>query len=564
MAPAGAIPAVIFGVSGKCAETRRLASHLTTLFVFLAAACTGTITEQGADGNGPGGGGKGSGGQGSEPVAKTAGPSTQLRRLTRVEYNNTVRDLLGDTTQPANAFSADEKALGVAIGGKVTNLIGEQCQDAAEKLAKNAVAELGTLLPCDPTSLGEDQCATAFIDDFVPRAFRRPIEDSERTRLVNLYSKVKAKYGFKTGIEIVITATLQSPHFLYLVEPQPPGSGEVALTQHQLASRMSYFLWGSMPDSALFDAANTGSLKGDEVEKQARRMLAHKYATDSVRAFSRQWLELEELDSLHKDTKYYPSFSDHLRDSMSEETERWAAYAFLELGSLDALFTTRETFVNADLAKLYGVPEPASGWKKVTLPKERSGFLTQASFLATKAHPNQTSPIVRGKFVREALFCQLVQPPPPNVEIEIPKPDPNATTKEKFLKHSTDKVCAKCHQLMDPIGFGFENFDGIGAYRTKENNIDIDASGSLVETDVDGDFVGAVELAQRLAKSDLVRDCMTRLWLRYALKRGEDMDEYSVQQARQRFRDSGYDVRELMIAITLSHGFQNRRALEAK
>lgn len=541
-------------------------SHPLWPFTMLASAtllagCLGSISDPGEDltQGGP------SGGKGSGPsignVKEAVGGSSQLRRLTRAEYNNTVRDLLGDTTAPANAFSPDEKALGVAIGGTVTNLLGEQFQDAAEQLAQNAANNLSALTQCQPASAGEDVCAAAVIDEWVPRAFRRALDAEERTRMLALYDGIKAKYGFQTGVEVIVRATLQSPHFLYVVETGEGPAGRIPLTQFELATRMSYFLWSSMPDSTLFAAAKAGKLStATEIEEQARRMLADSRSVDTVRSFTRQWLELEHLDSLNKDADYYPAFNDALRSAMSEETERFAEYAMLENGSFESLFKSNVTFVNAELAELYGVQAPSSGWTKVTLPAaQRSGILTQASFLATHAHPNQTSPILRGKFVREAVLCQLISPPPPNIDVVVPKPEPGLSTKERFEKHSTDPACANCHKLMDPIGFGFERYDGIGRYREEEvPGKAIDDSGEIIESDVDGPFLGAVELSDKLSQSDAAKDCMTRLWFRFALKRGEDADEYTILQAKQRFKESNYDMRELMVALTTSHGFRFR------
>ncbi len=527
----------------------------------LLGGCLGSISEPGEDlTQGGSKGGKPGSGPPIGNIKEAVGASDQLRRLTQAEYNNTVRDLLGDTTAPASAFSPDEKALGVAIGGTVTNLLGEQFQDAAEALGTYAASNLSVLTSCDPSTAGEDTCAADIVDNWVPRAYRRDLEADERTRFMTLYSDIKAKYGFSTGVEVIVRATLQSPHFLYVVEVGDGPVGRIPLTQFELASRMSYFLWSSMPDDSLFSAAKNGELAdAASIEAQARRMLADPRAVDTVRSFHRQWLELEHLDNLNKDKDYYPAFNDALRSAMKEETERFVEHAVLQDGSFDSLLTANYTFVNADLADLYGVTPPSSGWAKVDLPAgKRSGLLTQASFLATHAHPNQTSPILRGKFVREAMLCQLISPPPPNIEVVVPKPQPGLSTKERFAQHSTDPACANCHKLMDPIGFGFERYDGIGQYRETEVGKSIDDSGEMVESDIDGPFVGPVELGQKLAGSDAAKDCMARLWFRFALKRGEDKDEYTIAQAKIRFKDSGYDIRELMIALTTAHGFRYR------
>jgi hypothetical protein len=284
-----------------------------------------------------------------------------------------------------------------------------------------------------------------------------------------------------------------------------------------------------------------------------------------VRAFHVHWLDLEGTDTISKDPDYYPDFGDALRGSMREETERFVEHAVLSDGKLETLLTASYSFVDANLAALYGVSAPSSGWQKLELPSgQRAGILTQASFLATQAKPNASSPVYRGKFVREALLCQTLPPPPADLVIVPPNPDPNATTKEQFKQHSEDPGCSGCHQLMDPIGFGFESYDGIGAWRSEQNGIAVDATGELFDTqDADGPFEGAVELAARLAASSQVRECVARHWFRFAVKRGEVDDMDSVNAAQFAFAESGYDIRELMVAITLTDGFRYRKGGEA-
>lgn len=527
----------------------------------LLAACTGTISDPGGSDNGGSGVPGGSVGQSSQAV----GVSSPIRRLTRVEYDNTVRDLLGDDTHPAQAFPADEKALGIAMGGTVSALLAERYQEAAEGVAGRAVKDLSTLLPCDPATLGEDACAKKFIDGFASRAYRRPLDSDESARLVAVYDNIKKDFDFKTAIEVVIRAVLQSPNFLYVVEfgDGDATSTKVPLTTWELASRLSYFLWGSMPDETLFTAAETGELSDPgALEAQARRMLKDPRAADAVREFHEQWLELESLDTVSKDSSYYPSFDDSLRQSMKTEAETFFERVVLDDGHLDTLLTAPFSYVNQQMADFYGVSAPAKAWSKVTLDStHRAGLLTLPALLATHAKPNQSSPVYRGKFVREALLCQPLPPPPPNVAIVPPDPDPNATTKQQFEQHSKDPSCASCHQLMDPIGFGFEHYDGIGRYREKDGKFIVDAKGELFQTqDVDGPFDGAVELAERLSQSEQVRDCVARHWLRFALKRGESGDESSLSLAEKKFKASDYDIRELLVSIVLTHGFRYRRS----
>jgi hypothetical protein len=530
-------------------------------------ACTGLISDPGETdgrssptGSGPGG----TVASGKQQI----GASSSLRRMTREEYNNTVRDLLGDTTEPANQFSPDEKKLGVSVGGLVSSLLAEQLQAAAEGIAERAVAKLGSILPCSPSSIGEDACAQQFIEDFASRAFRRPISDEESKRLGALYASGKSQHGFSAAIGLVIRALLQSPHFLYVLELGGEGASgaKQLLGPWELASRLSYFLWSSMPDAELTALARSGELaKPEQIEAQARRMLRDDRAKQTVRAFHVHWLELEGLDTISKDPEFFPAFDDALRRSMHEETERFVEHAVLEDGRLGTLLGASYSFVDSRLASLYGVPAPGSAWQKTELPAgQRAGILTHASFLSTQAKPNASSPVYRGKFVREALLCMTLPPPPPDLVIVPPSPDPNATTKQQFAQHSEDPACSVCHKLMDPIGFGFESYDGIGEFRSHENGIAVDSKGEVLETeDADGKFDGAVELALRLSQSEQVRDCVARHWFRFAVKRGEIHDGDSIGAAKLAFGKSGHDIRELLIAITLTDGFRYRKSEEA-
>jgi hypothetical protein len=548
------------------ASNDRLAAWLLASSCLLGA-CTGLISDPGEND------GKSSTGPGSGPGGTVAsgkqeiGASSALRRMTRDEYNNTVRDLLGDTTQPANLFPSDEKKLGVSVGGLVSSLLAEQLQAAAEGISERALSKLDELLPCSPTSLGEDVCAQKFIEDFGSRAFRRPLTAEEGDRLLALYASGKSAWGFSAAIGLVIRAVLQSPHFLYVLELGGDASAgaKQLLTPWELASRLSYFLWSSMPDAELMALARSGALLEPQViEAQARRMLTDDRARDSVRAFHVHWLELEGLETISKDPDYYPDFDEGLRHSMREETERFVEHAVLEDGRLGTLLGASYSFVDAKLATLYGAAAPSTAWQKTELPGgQRAGILTQASFLATQAKPNASSPVYRGKFVREALLCMTLPPPPPDLVIVPPNPDPNATTKQQFAQHSADPACSVCHRLMDPIGFGFEGYDGIGEFRSTQNGIAVDSGGELFETeDVDGKFDGAVELAARLLASEQVRDCVARHWFRFAVKRGEVGDAHSIGAAMLAFGESGHDIRELLIAITLTDGFRYRKSEE--
>jgi len=489
-----------------------------------------------------------------------------LRRLTREEYNNTVRDLLADTTRPADAFPPDE-----AVGGFESNNLApvtpatvERYMDAAEVLAAKANKRLDALAPC-AEGRPHDICAGEFVDTFGRLAFRRPLDEGERSALMALYADKAARSNYAGGIQLAIEAMLQSPQFLYRVEPaEGPSSSTRALSGYELATRLSFFVWASTPDSQLLDDAAAGRLSApDGVERAARRMLKDPRAVDGIKSFHRQWLGLAQLETASKDVALGPAFTPELKSAMVEETLRFTAHAVLAGGdTVETLLTSSASFVNAPLAKVYGVPPPAEGFAMVDLPPgQRSGVLTHASVMTVLTHADETSPILRGRFVREKFLCQVIPPPPPSVNTTPPKIDPALTTKQRFAQHRTDPSCAACHQMMDPIGFGFEHYDAIGSFRAVEGAFPIDAVGELSSTDdADGPFDGAVELGVRLAASEEVRRCIAKQWFRFALGRSErDGDATSVAAAYRAFAREGFDVRELVVAIAKSHAFRHAR-----
>ena len=488
---------------------------------------------------------------------------TPLRRLTHWEYVNTVRDLVGSA--PSVALPNDTSATGFdneSSGLGVSPTLAEAYMRASEGIAASAVADMNSLLPCDPAG-GEDACAREFIDAFVMRAFRRPLTPDESQRFEDLYVAGRTAYGFDKAIELVVQATLQSPSFLYRVEFSADGSGPVAeLNGYEMAARLSYFLWGSMPDDQLFDAAATDGLRSSEqIEAQARRMLADPKARAVVRSFHEQWLGLGSLEAVNKDATLYPSFDDSVKASMREETARFVEHVVFDAdGDLATLLTADYSFVDSNLAPFYGV-NASGGFERVSLdPAQRAGLLTQPGVLAIHAKPAETSPTARGKFVRERLFCQLLPEPPPDVDTTPPEVDPSLTTRERLNQHMTDPTCASCHRRTDLIGFGFEHYDPVGAWRPDENGLTIDATGSIVDT-ADGDlaFDGAVELAQLLAETDQVQACVVEQWFTFAQGRApETVDSCTVDDLVSTFVETGGDIQELLIAIVTTEAFRLR------
>ena len=510
------------------------------------------------------------------PEAQCATPqvgSQPLRRLTRAQYTNTVRDLLGIDTDVAESFPADERigAFESNAVAPVSNLVVEQYMDAAETLAEDAITlQRDVLVPCDPAIVGEDACADTFIRNFGARAHRRPLSEDDVELYTGIFVSGREGSGFDGGIQLVVQAMLQSPYFLYHVElDEVPTDADtiVAVDPHTLASRLSYYLWGSMPDEALFAAAESGALGDpDELRSQAERLLDDPRAADTIASFHEQWLHVDDMTAVDKDEALFPEFDEALKGAMQREVGEFASYVIREGDeNLRTLLTASFTVTDDPrLLALYGVERPLGHVPGDPIEldgAQRAGLLTQPALLAKAAHVDQSSPVHRGVVVRENFLCQTLPSPPDDVDDTPPDPDPNATTRERFDEHTSDPACAACHQLIDGLGFGFENYDAVGAFRTEEGGLPVDATGEvLLTSDIDGPFDGAVELAGKLAQSENVHRCVSEQWFNYALGRvAGDEDQCSTDALYQTFEASDLDVRALIVGVVTSDAFSYRR-----
>ena len=569
-APDGGVPFQQLSYSGVPMRVRNLSA--TALFFgvpMLVAACVGTTgdpaeSNESADGDE----------QPSEQCSGVVDPGpSPIRRLTRFEYNRTVHDLLGDTSEPANAFVAEEESLGFnnqATSLGVTQLLAEQYLDAAESVSGNV--DLEELLPCD--AAGEEvACGKHFITEFGARAFRRPLEDETQAWLEGVFLDALAIYDFSTSIRLVIQVILQSPDFLYRVELAGTDGGEgdvVRLDDYEMASRLSYLFWGSMPDDELFAAAAEGALQTPaELEAHARRMLADDRARAMVASFHAQWLGLAKLELADKDPVAFPDWHMALVPALSDETVLFLEdVVFDGAGDLTEMLTAPYSMMNAEVASFYGESGPTGdAYVRVDLdPERRAGLLTHASIMAANAKYDQSAPVQRGLFVRERLLCHTPPPPPDNVDTTVPVVDPNVSTRDRLAQHSADPACASCHQLLDPVGFGFEHYDAVGQWRDMDGNVPVDATGELLQTDdIDGAFDGAIELGATLASSDQVRSCLVRQWFRFAYGRGEQTEDACTLDTLERsFSESDQNVQELLVALTQTDAFQYRYKVEAE
>lgn len=422
------------------------------------------------------------------------------------------------------------------------------------------------IMICDPDPAAPEPCLREIAQNFGRRAYRRPLTAQELDALVALPSAaLAAGDDLERAMRLMLRTMLVSPHFIFRVETDPDPAAPVphALSDHELASRLSYFLWSSMPDDALLELADAGMLQDDAVLRdQALRMLQDDRAKALLDNFAGQWLFIRALDDHEPDYATFPDFDAALRAAMRTETELYFREFLFGEQTMDQLLTADFSFVDDRLAAHYGLPDAAAigaEFTRVSLEgSARRGLLTQAGLLTVTSYPTRTSPVKRGKWVLEQLLCAPPPPPPPGVEGLTTEEMPQGSLRERMEAHRTDPVCASCHTAMDPIGFGFENYDGIGKYRDTDQGFDIDPSGML--PDGTG-FSGPIELAGLLAQDDRLPRCMAQQLFTYALGRGpERYDRDDLTAITQAFVSGGYHFRELAESIVLSDAFRMRRA----
>jgi hypothetical protein len=527
-----------------------------------------------------------------------------MRRISRDEYDNMVRDLLGDTTQPATGFVPETPmANGVYFETNtytdVSTLVAQQYQQAAEALAQTAVSSATTLASIVPCQTQDAACAQQFIASFANKAFRGQLDSTESSQLLQLYSAVEAQFDFPTGIQDVITAVLESPRFLYVLEfGEGTATGNVvALSSYEVAARLALFLWRSVPDDTLMQAAAAGQLATvAQVQTQAVRMLSATgvggvlKATSALNDFTTQFLQLQGTPTLGKDTQFtswtktYPKIGEEMLD---ETLTNVSQLVLTENGTLTELLTSPSSYVNSELAMFYGVTEGSGTsvtvndstlsqaqttfWKTDLTSNYRSGVLTNGGVMATQAHTSLPSSVLRGKLVREEFLCdQLAQPPPGIAPPATSVPDGGTTRSLSAAHEMLGGNCISCHQYMDPIGFGFGHFDATGAYQATDANgfplpntfPAIDVTGQVIAMDTGGlatTFDGATDLVTQLAASAQVQQCFVIQELRYALSRIETTDDAcSAQQAFATFSSSQLNIQKLLVAITTSDAFRYR------
>ena len=516
-----------------------------------------------------------------ERLASAAAPAARgqlLRRLTHSQYNNTVRDLLGDHSRPADRFPPEDFVNGFKNQLRTQGmppLLAEAYSAAAEKLALNAfrAGDVNGLVPCKPSGTRDAKCRDQFVRTFGQRAFRRPLDDAERERYTALFNSQAAASGrFLDGARVVVEAMLQSPKFLFHVENAGGRSRD-----YEVASRLSYLLWDAMPDERLFEAAAKGELKtADGLERAARKMLDSPLARQALDEFFAEWLRFDRALGSVKDRRRYPEFTPELAAMMVQETRLLLGHLVWDDGNFMDAFTADYSFLNSDLASVYGLPAPSGEFERVRFPtgSHRAGLLGQASFLSSNAGPVETSPTARGIFVREQFLCQHVPNPPPGVNTEVPEPtiDRPLARRQRMQAHVSNPTCASCHRLMDPIGFGLENYDAIGQWRdteviefestrrntpSKKVELPIDGTGEIAGL-ANAGFSDPKQIGRLLADSRGCQECVVKQVFRYAFGRLETpADRETIKMAFTAFRDSGFHFKEMLVALVRSPQFMD-------
>ncbi len=512
-----------------------------------------------------------------ESIRAGEAPKVMLRRLTHRQYANTVRDLLGETSDPSNQFPPEDFVEGFKNQYQSQSLSPTQIEAytlAAERLSRRAFlrGDSRQLIPCRHTGSDAAKCRSEFIQAFGRKAFRRPL-DAKETKLYE--SIFQSESDFLHGAQAVIEALLQAPSFLFWMEDAPRADWK----PYAIASRLSYSLWDTMPDDALLRRAAEGELDTPEgVERSARRMLADRRAKEALDEFVAQWLRFDRALASARERRSFPMFSRELVTSMLEEAKRFVGDLVWNDRNFMDVFRASHSFVNTDLAALYKVEAPARDFDRAEFPpnQERAGVLGQALFLTLTSKPEDTAPTARGLFVREQFLCQRVPPPPPGVDTNLPPVAETrpVTNRERLAEHTTNKACAGCHHLIDPIGFGLEKFDAIGARREKFKllfypdvheakvpkkgiGLGLDTNGQIAGIE-NSEFSNPRQLGEILAGAKQCQECMVKQVFRYLAGRHETAaDEPRISHALAAFQASGFHFKELLISLVLTERSSN-------
>ena len=528
---------------------RRASLSMVLVLCWTIAGCTGAIESpnpRGSDpnawqGDAPVVGVPGAGGQGAAGGSGTPGPAadpcapaavaasaaeTRIWRLNDVQYRKAVSDLLPGVTVPALTTPGRGEHEFVSWENQfpVQEAFASQLADVAYQVAQSAAADVAKLVTCG-AGQPERECAGKFIDDFVTRAFRRPLTPEERDQMLGLYDTgAQNGTGFASGIELVTAAALQAPSFLYRTELGAGGTAgqAVALTAHELASSLSFLFLDSIPDAELWQTAVDGSLSEPAVlEQQIERLLALPRVREHVTEVVLSWIEVPEILSIEKTVTDLGgvTFDEEARQSMLGETRRFVHDALWNGGTIADLFQSRRAFVDEFMADFYEVTAPRDAQTAIELPEERAGLLARAGVIGAMRY-GKNPEVFRGLLLREVVLCGKLQPPPPTVNLEAFNAQyAGLSTRERIAVRAGRTECAGCHVFMDTLGIAFDGHGALGQLVTQVNGVAPDPAGELTGTDVDGAFTDLSALSTRLAGSTQVVECIAEKMMTYALGR---------------------------------------------
>jgi hypothetical protein len=506
-------------------------------------------------------------GPGAVPADRCAPGPQRIWPLTPDQYLRTVKAVLpnaGMVGQSLTASVAERTGFSNEAGRLgLTEQYVSELLDTVWRLASTAAISPAQLAPCLGEATVTPACHQQFVAGFAARAFRRELSPAEQDELAGYLTREAASGDLPAALRRFLMYVFTSPNFVFRTEigEASASGGLVPLTGFERASALSYFLSDGPPDPELYQAAREGTL-GDRagLELQARRLVSRPDSASGFLKLFREYFEADAAAQAEKEAEIFPKWSAALGADLSRESEAFLQQALWGEGAkLSTLLTASFSMLNAPLASYYGLPAPGgTGFGKVSLPAgQRAGILTQAGRMAALAKGNDTDPVMRGRFIREALLCQNLPPPPDEVAAIPPPPDGQNTHRERLIQHSKDASCAPCHDLMDPLGLAFENYDGIGLYRTTEVGKPIDSSGRLTRAEPEGGhFDNAVELAEILARSPTVNRCLVATAFRYAHGRpATDGDSCALDRLVARFEASGGDLLDLAVALATDDSF---------
>lgn len=516
----------------------------------------------------------------SAPLPTEVGPAP-LRRMSNSEYLNTLSDLFPSQTPTLPPLPNDTEVAGFGNAAEVqqpSDVRIARFESIANIYSAGATRDkpaVQALTGCTyDTPAAADACAAQFITNVGLRIFRRPLTTEERDRLTLRFAAYRDAIDFEAAVQLTLSMMLQSPQFLYRPEPTPiveDDSESVPVEPYAMASRLSFFLWESAPDDELLRAAANDELRTPEqVRGQAARMLADGRARRMYWSFHRQWLGLDRVlteEQAYRTPEIDPNWSSRTQLAASRESQLFVENVIADGGSLKDLFVSRRAFVNAEMARVYGVSRggDSEAFRETELPEgERAGLLTRAAFLAGLSHRGGNSPPIRGNGIGLHLFCRLPSSPPPDADLSMPTAkagDGPKTTRMLFEERTAPNPCQNCHRTLNGVGFGFEHYNAAGAYQTQEQGLPIDSRGVLYGFDPELPFDGALELSNMLSESRDVYQCATQQWLRYALGRAAvDAEQSLVSYLTNEFHESQGDFQQLLLDICSSATFRMQRA----